>query len=166
VTLRFELEAGMFVEVEAVPDPPVYLFHAILDADAIFDEGRFREAIDAYAAAIRDTSLIDWKEATRQLGGRKALVGYALFRIAVAAAAAGDDPTASIDAVIVEGEEPLFQEAAQAFRRGYLDGRSVIRGCIEVNRYMATPAARAVLENRFDYGYANPRKQPSDVCPL
>jgi hypothetical protein len=165
-TVRFALTNGAYIEIESVPDAAVYLFHAILDADSLFDEGRFRESIDAYAAAITDPALRDWKAEIGRPSGRPALNAYALFRIAVAAAAVGEDPTSAIDAVIVEGEEPLFAEAAQAFRRGYLDGRSVVRGCIEVSRYLASPAAKAVLDDRFDYGYANPRKQPGDVCPL
>jgi hypothetical protein len=165
-TLRYALAGGVYVVSAVEPDPAVYLFHAMLDADRLFDDGRFREAIEAYAAAIRDTSLRDWKAEIGQREGRQTLLAYALFRIAVAAAAAGDDPMAAIDAVIIEGKEPLFAEAAQAFRRGYLDGRSVVRGCIEVTRYFSSPAAKALLEERFDYGYANPRKGPAEVCPL
>jgi hypothetical protein len=157
---------GVYQLQSATPDPPQFLFHAILDADTLFDGGDFRGAIAAYAAALEDPDLEDWKEVAGQEPGRPALTGYALFRIAVATAAAGDDPTAAIDAVITGSPEPLFAEAILAFRRGYQEGDSVTRGCLEATHYFSLPASEAILGLRFDYGYGNPRKGPQDICPL
>jgi hypothetical protein len=165
-TTAYALEDGQFQVQSSEPDPPVFLFHAILDADALFDAGEFDGAIAAYGAAIADDELKDWREETGQGAGRPSLEGYALFRIAVATAAAGDDPTAAIDSVITGSEEPLFAEASLAFRRGYQNGGSVTRGCLEATDYFSSPAAAAILDARFDYGYGNQRKGPADMCPL
>jgi hypothetical protein len=165
-TTTYELVDGAYMAVETVPDPPVYLVHAIFDADAIFDRGEFGESIEAYRAALEDDSLRDWQEEVDRGEGRSALVGYALFRIAVATAASGEDPTSAVDAVITQSPDPLFVEAVQAFRRGYQDGNSVSRGCVEATRYFSSPAAAAIVREAFDYGYGNPRKEPEDICPL
>ena len=36
----------------------------------------------------------------------------------------------------------------------------------EATRYFLLPEAEAVIEDRFDYGYGNPRKAAEDICPL
>ncbi|MCK9517670.1 MAG: hypothetical protein M0R74_01405 [Dehalococcoidia bacterium] len=154
-------------------DEPEYLYHAIADADLLFEQqGAFAAAIDAYRAAIDNPDLKDWKaevlpgRAAELPTGRGQLVGYALFRIAVATAALGQDAALAIDAVIAQSEEPIFAYAAEAFRRGYSDVGTIRAGCLEVTRYLTSANAPAYLAEVFDYGYANPRKSPTDICPL
>lgn len=170
-THTYGWNGSRYHEVSAVADPPAYLIHAIYDADALVAAGRFDDAAAAYAAAIADDSLKDWKaESGNQLpgaaSGREQLRGYALFRIAVVRAATGADPTLALDTVIAESQEPLFSNAAEAFRRGYREFGGVRAGCLEVTRYLTTPTVPEYLTNLFDYGFANPRRLPADVCPF
>lgn len=152
--------------------PPEYLIHAIQDADDRLEtESDLRGARDAYRAVITNTELKDWKAESGTIpaggvSGRGQLTGYALFRIAVITAALGEDPTLALDTTIVESEEPLFANAAEAFRRGYREAGTVRAGCLEVSRYLATPPVPAYITQLFDYGYANPAPTSADICPF
>lgn len=171
VTHTYGWNGARYAEVSAAPDPPEYLIHAIYDADALVASGRFADAIAAYSAAIASDSLRDWKAESGKIlpgapSGREQLRGYALFRIAVVRAAMGEDPALALDTVIAESAEPLFANAAEAFRRGYREFGGVRPGCLEVTRYLTTPTVPEYLANVFDYGFANPRRFPADVCPF
>lgn len=166
----FRLEGGRYTAVEEEPDEPDYLYHAVEDADRLFEED-LTAAIAAYSAIVSDTELKDWKPRADSPDRRPALKGYALFRIAVARAAQGSDPTAALDAVIRESKEPLFVNIAEEFRRGYQERRGVIAGCAAVNLYLSKPVpgtdTAAYVEKLFDYGYANPpgRTWLTRICP-
>lgn len=148
-------------------DPPVYLYHAIVDADAIFDRNDFSGAIASYRAAIENTALKDWKQEAQGVDGRSFLVGYALFRIAVATAAEGKTPTVALDEAIGQGPEELFRYAAEAFRSGYQEGQDPHQGCLRVTGYLATPPIPDRLRAMFNYGTANfPVKTSRDICDL
>jgi len=150
-----------------VPDKAVYLFHAVQDADELFDRAKFAEAITAYTAAVDSKTLKDWRQEADGANGRDSLAGYALLRIAVATAALGLDANKAIDAAIRDGKEPLFANAAQAFRRGLQEGSGVHGGCLEVTQYLGTPGIPEVVRAMFDYGYGNhPIKTYKDICPL
>ncbi|MGE5596602.1 MAG: hypothetical protein ACM3S1_11285 [Hyphomicrobiales bacterium] len=170
-TFTFTFENGRYAPSSTVYDPPVYLYHAIVDADALFAAGRFAEAIDAYRGAIANTALKDWKEETGvvadgQPSGRDQLASYALFRIAVATAAMGQDPTSAFDDAIVQSKEPLFSNATEAFRRGYREVGGVHAGCLEVTRYLSDKAVADYVSSVFNYGYANQPRRYGDICNL
>lgn len=170
-TRTYELLGGRYRLTRAVHDPPEYLFHAVLDADALFAAGKFEEAIVAYRDLIGAEGLRDWKQETGRGEGRPALEGYALFRIAVATAALGHDPTEAIDAAIREGKEIVFSIAAQEFRKGFQEHGSVIAGCAEATKYLGTVGngadTPAYVARLFDYGYANqPARTYQDICRL
>ncbi len=166
-TVTYTFENGRWGAKAVEPDPPVYLFHAIRDADGLFDLGKFAGAATAYRAAVDNPDLKDWRMETVGQPGRDSLAAYALLRIAVATAARGEDPTSAVDAAIRDSKEPLFVNAAEAFRRGFQEGNGVHGGCVEVTRYLATPGVPELVRQIFDYGYANyPVKSYRDVCPL
>lgn len=169
-TATYALSAGRYRLLARLPSPPEYLYHAILDADALFDQAKFDEAAAAYAAATANGTLKDWRAETGKGDGRAELGGYALLRIVIALAAANEDPTAAIDAVIQSSREPLWAGAAEEFRRGFQDRGGVHAGCAAVTNYLArvTPAAdnAAYVKAMFDYGFANPGKTYQDICPL
>ncbi|GIW13338.1 MAG: hypothetical protein KatS3mg062_0777 [Tepidiforma sp.] len=169
-TYRYTLRDGRFSARDITYDPPEYLFHAILDADALFARGLWEEAIAAYEQAIANPSLRDWKAETDRGESRSALVTYALLRIAIAAAADGRDANPFIDRVILEGKEPVFLNAAEAFRKGYQERGSVVGGCLEVTRYLAITGpgvdTPGYVQRLMDHGYANPRYTYRDICPL
>lgn len=170
-TRTYELLGGRYRLTKTEYDPPEYLFHAIVDADALFAAANFEEAIAAYRAAIGAEDLRDWKKDTGRGEGRPALEGYALFRIAVATAALGQDPTEAIDAAIREGKEIVFSIAAQEFRKGLQEHSSVIAGCAEATQYLGTVGngadTPAYIARLFDYGYANqPSRTYQEICRL
>lgn len=169
-TFTYTLADGRFGLASRDPDPPVYLFHAIMDADEFMADGRLDEAIEAYRAAVEDGALRDWPAEHGREPGRPALESYALFRIALATAAMGDDPSAALDLVITAAPEVVFRNAAEVFRRGFQEGGGVSAGCIEVTRYLATTGPGVdtprYLARLFDYGYANRQLTYRDVCPL
>ena len=170
-TRTYELLGGRYRLTQTVNDPPEFLFHAVLDADALFAAGKFEEAMVAYREVIGAEGLRDWKQETGRGEGRPALEGYALFRIAVATAALGHDPTEAIDAAIREGKEVVFSIAAQEFRKGFQEHGSVIAGCAEATKYLGTVGngadTPAYIARLFDYGYANqPARTYQDICRL
>jgi hypothetical protein len=170
-TRTYELLGGRYRLTRTEYDPPEYLYHAVVDADALFAAAKFDEAIRAYRAVIGAESLRDWKKETDRGEGRPALEGYALFRIAVATAALGNDPTEAIDAAIREGKEIVFSIASQEFRNGFREHGSVIAGCAEATKYLGTVGdgadTPAYIARLFDYGYANqPSKTYQDICRL
>ena len=175
-TMIYAFDGRRFGQQTEEPDKPVYLFHAIEDADAKFEAARLNSgdwqgAIDAYRLTVGNKDLKDWQQEARGVDGRAGLESYALFRIAVATAASGANPTAAIDAVVKEAKDPLFAYAAEQFRQGFLDRMSVHAGCLAATRYLATitPDADnpAHIHDVFDYGYANlPVRKYTDICPL
>jgi hypothetical protein len=165
-TSTFVLSGGVFALQAAIPDRPVYLVHAIADADALATMGKLGPSLAAFRALQGNTALKDWRLETGQAPGRDGLMGYVLYRIAVLVAALGEDPTAAFDAAITGGKEPLFVEGVQAFRRGFQERSTVTAGCIEATRYFSLPASRSILREIFDYGYANRRPEAADMCPF
>lgn len=166
----FRFEAGRYTPDEEKPDPPEYLYHAVDDADALF-KNDLAAAVGAYARLIGDRELKDWSAKPDAPDRRPALKGYALFRIAVARAAQGNDPAAALDAVIRESAEPLFVIVAEEFRKGYQERQGVIAGCAAVNLYLSRQVpgtdTAGYVEKLFDYGYANPpgRTWLNRICP-
>lgn len=171
----YALENGRFSRESLELDPPEFLYHAVLEADAAFAAARnatgsWSDAIASYEAIIEDGELRDWKAENGQPAGRAALEGYALFRIAVATAASGEDPTPAIDRTILESAEQVFVTGAEEFRRGYQDGLGVSRACNQATAYFSTIRdgydTPGYIAQLFDYGYENPRKTYLDLCPL
>jgi hypothetical protein len=170
VSTTYQLNAGRYRVAARSPAVPEYLYHAVLDADALFDLARFDDAVAAYRAALANPALKDWRTETGKGDGRAELGGYALLRIAIATAAANGDPTAALDAAIQASREPLWVGAAEEFRRGFQDRSGVHSGCVAVTNYLTkvTPTAdnAAYVKAMFEYGFANPGKTYRDICPL
>lgn len=158
-TTTYELSFGRYAASKSEPDAPEYLYHAIQDADQLFERD-LSLALPAYRAAVESTTLKDWPVRAGQEDRRPALRGYALFRIALGTALEGRDPTAALDEVIRESKEQLFVEVAEAFRRGFQEREGITGGCEAVNLFLnkKTPDADnpAYVADRFNYGYTNP----------
>jgi len=170
-TRAYAFSDGRYRLVRTDHGPSEYLYHAVLDADALFAAGKFELSIAAYTALINHAQLKDWKKEAGHGDGRPALEGYARFRIAVATAALGLDPTEAIDAAIRDGKEQVFSIAAQEFRKGFQEHRTVIAGCASATRYLGTTGNGAdnpaYIARLFDYGYANqPARTYQDICRL
>ena len=169
-TATYAVVDGRYTLSESKPDEPVYLIHAILDGDELFLKGDFPAAVTAYQAALATPGLRDWREEAAKGAGRPALRGYALFRIAVAQAALGAPPVdvrAAFDALVNGSTDQLFLNVMETFRRAYFEGgEKVHSACVEVTRYLSQPEVAPFVREAFDYGFANPRRSPADVCPL
>jgi hypothetical protein len=165
-TVTYLFDGTRYSAAKVEHEAPRYLYHAVLDADALFDAGRWAEARAAYLAAIASPVLLDWKYETQGLNGRAELYGYARFRVALATAGAGEDPTGALDDVITDSTEELFPRVATAFRQGYEQNGSPQQGCLAVTVYLATPPLPERIEEMFNYGTANPGKDVRDICPF
>jgi hypothetical protein len=158
-TTTFKLVNGRFAVANVEKDSPTYLFQAVEDADDAF--ARDIAASEAlYRAIVEDKDLKDWKLKPDAADRRPALIGYALYRIALIQAATGRDPSSALDTVITESKEPLFAYLAEAFRTGYQERGGVVGGCAAVNLYLKTPQAggadpTAYIAQLFNFGYTN-----------
>ncbi len=172
-TVVYTFDGKRYQVASVTADVAVYLYHAIVDADAKFDAGDFAGAITAYQGAIADKSLKDWKAEQGEKPGRPTLESYALFRIALATAASGLNPNAALDAVITftKDGDGVFGHIADEFRRGFASQGTTTAGCGEVTKYLQLVTADgdnpAYIRDVFYYGFANqPQKTFSDICPL
>ncbi len=145
-------------------DPPRYLLHAILDADATFEAGNYEEARAQYEAAAADTALVDWRVEAGEGSGRRELVPYALLRAGIAALRSGDS----------DGALGLFREASSRFAASLHGQVSAIFqeaverdlpaavACSTSQEYLRPQASR--YAEIWDYGYANPEHTIADLC--
>ena len=156
--------AGLKFFDTARDDPPRYLFHAILDADAAFEAGDYDAARAQYEAAAADTALVDWRVEAGEGSGRRELVPYALLRAGIAALRGGDN----------DGALALFRQAssrfaaslhgqvAAIFHEGVERELAPAVACSTSHEYLRLQAARYAAI--WDYGYANPEHRIADLC--
>lgn len=173
-TTTYTLQGARFAAGSVEPDEPEYLYHAFLDADAVFEDD-WQRSLPLFEAVIADTELKDWAARPGQDDRRAALRGLALFRIALVQAALQREPSvlnAALDRVILESDEQLFVNVATQFRKGYNERGGVIGGCAEVNLYLSRPIegtdTRGYVIQLFNYGYANPPGSDwlQRICPF
>jgi hypothetical protein len=153
-----------------------YLYFAVVDADAAYAAGNPASAIALYRKAAEDTSLRDWKE---ELGAggrdRDELVPYARFRLyltQMTLLATTDVDTAltlvgSIEALVGEYPNSLHAQAAQVFGHNYRRQKTpqegFTAGCVGFISFLNTH--RSEFDAAWDYGYANPKPEPDQLCP-
>ncbi|HXK33616.1 MAG TPA: hypothetical protein VNM91_06365, partial [Dehalococcoidia bacterium] len=113
-------DGAAYVLAATTQAAPEYLYHAILDADALLSERKFAEAAAAYVAAAEDPDLLIWHErATKP--ELEELRAYAYFRAALATLAGGGDAAQAaghLDAAVAENA-PLHSPLAAAFRDSF-----------------------------------------------
>lgn len=61
-TTVYQFDGTRYAMLSQAFEKPVYVFEAILDADAKFDKGNFAAAIAGYQDAIANNALKDWKK--------------------------------------------------------------------------------------------------------
>jgi hypothetical protein len=153
-----------------------YLYFAVVDADAAYAAGNPAGAVALYRKAAEDTSLKDWKE---ELGtgarDRDELVPYARFRLYLTQlillpTTAMDSAltlVGSIEALAQEFPDSLHAQAAQSFgdayRRQQTPEASYTAGCVAFTSFLEQ--RRSEFDAAWDYGYANPTRQPDELCP-
>ena len=144
------------------PAPARYLYHAILDADALLQLNDYVGAQAAYAAAVDDKSLALWKPDRNE---RAELEAYALFHAALADLLANADPGAAT-ALLDRSKayvNTLHAQLAGSFEAGYAAKQSVSVGCGAASDDLLRNGAE--YASFWDYGTANPRFDPTTICP-
>jgi len=151
---------------ETVLDPPTFLYHAILDANALINQSRFSEAERAFVAAVEDPALDSgWNMSdSSNIGGE--LESYAYLRAAVARLLGGSDSAGAVDYLdrVVSLDAPLHAPLAAAFRDTYADSGDMATACDAVRTYVADHLA--ALTDFWNFGYGNPPFDAEAFCPF
>jgi hypothetical protein len=140
-----------------------YLYHGILDADALLQAGDYAGAVAAYDAARGNGDLLLWKS---DAGEREELRAYALFRTALAHLL-GDGDGAAANAALDEARSlagTLHQQLAAAFQAGYAAKGEISAGCAAVQDDVRLNEPE--YADFWDFGTANPQFDPQAVCPF
>jgi hypothetical protein len=151
---------------ETALDPPTFLYHAILDANALLDASRFAEAEAAFLAAIADPALDRGGSFSGSPNNGAELEAYAYLRAAVAHLLAGSDPATAIEHLdrAAALEAPLHAPLAAAFRDAYTAAGDPIAACDAVRSYINSNLD--ALTEFWNFGYGNPPFDPEAFCPF
>jgi len=174
--LTYDWDGASFVLTRTRYAASGYLYFVVVDADAAYAAGNPAGASSLYRKAAEDTSLMDWKE---ELGAgardRDELVPYARFRsylTQMTLLPTTDVDTAltlvgSIEALAQEFPNSLHAQAAQrfgeAYRRQPTPQAGLTAGCIAFTSFLEE--RRSEFDAAWDYGYANPKPEPDQLCP-
>ena len=174
--LTYDWDGTSFEVTDIRYTASAYLYFAVVDADAAYAAGDPARATFLYRKAAEDTSLKDWKE---ELGAgardRDELVPYARFRLYLTQMTllpTTDVDTAltlvgSIEALVGEYPNSLHAQAAQrfgdAYRRQNTPAAGFAAGCVAFTSFLEE--RRSEFDADWDYGYANPRPEPDQLCP-
>jgi len=175
--LTYDWDGTSFILADRQSAPSDYLYFVVRDADAAYAAGKSARASSLYKKAAEDTSLKDWKE---ELGtgarDRDELVPYARFRVYLTQlrllAPTDTDPAlilvGSIEALAQEFPNSLHAQAAQRFSEAYrhqptTPDTAYTSGCAAVVSFLEE--RRSEFDAAWDYGYANPKRTPGELCP-
>lgn len=143
--------------------PPQFLYHAVKDADALFDEGQYIETRDAYVAAAEDPTLRAWMPDRNE---RAELESYALFRAGLAELLAQGD-VAAANGYFDRAQAytmTLHTQLGGSFQAAYAAKGEISAGCAAVRDDIFLNLAE--YQAFWDFGYANPEFDPDSVCPF
>jgi hypothetical protein len=148
---------------ETIPADSPYLYHRVVDADALLAAGDFPAAEAAYVAAAENPLAQAWRKETNEL---EELRAYALFRAALARLMAGGD-AATANAYLDRARSAagtLHAQLAGAFQAGYAAKGEISVGCAAVQDDLR--ANEAEYAAFWDFGSSNPPFNPAAVCPF
>jgi hypothetical protein len=168
VTQVWAWDGFAYVMRSSTPEPPEFLYHAVKDADALFDAGQYAPAEAAYLAAIGNPDLQIWMPDTAE---RAELEAYSLLRAAIATIAEGSTEaeraaaraTGYLDRAATN-QDLLHGSLAATFRAGYQAKLEINVGCAAVRDQLNARAAEYAFF--WDFGFANPPFTPASVCPF
>ena len=155
---------GLRFFVDERLDPPIYLIHAIADADALFASGDLAGARESYEQAAADMTLADWKLESGLRPGREELVPYSLVRAGLAALRQGDSAaaTALLDRAYKRHQRTLYGLAAIIYLAALNQGGTQAEACDLVETFLSTRASE--FARIWDYGYANREHSIAGFC--
>jgi hypothetical protein len=148
------------------PDPALYRFHVLNDADDAALEGDQATALLFYQRVIDDDTLLAWEPVVDE---QSHLTGYARYRLMILRLLAGEASEAENrrNELLVEftagapGGE--WSPAADAFFERFEQDEDAHAACSDVIDYLnANPDALLTLNS---YGYENRTYDASSVCP-
>jgi hypothetical protein len=145
------------------PGASNYLYHRVLDADALLAAGDYAGSEAAYVAAVDDQSLLLWKADENE---RAELDAYALFRAALAHLLSGGDATTANGYLDRAKAFPntLHAQLAASFQAAYAAKGEVGTGCAAANEDVRFNEAE--YRTFWDYGTDNAGFDPAAVCPF
>jgi hypothetical protein len=154
-----------------------YLYFVVLDADQAFIDGKAALTSSLYSRAAEDTDLKDWKAEIGTGTDRAELVPYAQFRLYLTQlsllnptdVASAESLVGSISGLAYQYPDSLHGQAAQHFAEAYRQeatgtpNDAYTAGC---NAFVAfLEEHRSEFDAIWDYGYANPKREPDQLCP-
>lgn len=142
------------------------LYHHILDADAALRAGAgdaYAAAIAAYRAAADDVRLVSCWGRPDEVDTLRA---YALYRLAVARAAAGDRAAAdmAVDEMARRYPHDPMSELARLWALSYRQTRDAAAACAVAAAFAERQPT--TWQRLNDFGFANPSFTAADVCPV
>lgn len=149
---------------EGALDPPRYLFHAIVDADAAFRAGDYALAKQLYESASADTSLVDWRVEQGRGSGRAELSAYAIFRAALSAQRLQDGAAmnALLDQAVNNFGRTLHGQVAAIYREGTRTDLAPGLICSAIEQFLRAQESRFL--SIWNYGPHNPSHAIGELC--
>jgi|CXWL01.1.fsa_nt_gi hypothetical protein len=148
---------------ETVAGPSPYLYHHIVDADALLAAGEYTAAEAAYLTAADNAGLLEWKPEANE---RAELTAYAFYRAALARLIAGGDTATAIARLDLAKTLPntLHAQLAGSFQAGFAAKSEIGVGCAAVRDDLrANDAEYAAF---WDFGTGNPAYNAAAICPF
>lgn len=156
--------AGSLFRAEVTQGPPVYLVHLVNDADALFNNGLYAEAEQAYLDAAANGTLPDWKAEIGEAPGRPELEAYSTFRAAISAFRQSDLIGAGrlLERAATQYPETMHGSAAVEYLIALQDGDTPEEACSAAEVFLGTFAAQYAAF--WNYGTENPERTVADLC--
>lgn len=155
-------EGGPYT-LQAIQRAPSWcLYHALEDAGAALEEGRYEDAAASYRAAADDPRLVACWQQPNEVDE---LHAFALYRLAVASAYGGD--MAGAEQAIADLESRFPDDRLRDLTRIWW---IVFKATGDKSAACATARSFAVRraetwQRLADFGYANPQMTATDLCP-
>lgn len=160
------LAGGPYVRVEQDHAPSFCLYHQILEGDAAMQRGRqdgYAAAIAAYRLAADDPRLVACWTRPDEVAELRA---YALLRLAVASAYAGDRAAAqaAVEELGSRYPDDSLAELARLWWLSYRATRDDAAACAVATTFASRRPE--TWQRLADYGFANPSSSAEALCPL
>jgi LysM repeat protein len=160
------LGGGPYVAMEQSYAPSFCLYHHILDADSAMQVGpydNYAAAIAAYRSAADDPRLVACWIRPNEVAELRA---YALYRLAVAYAYAGDLAAAGAAVEELGSRYPAdpLAELARLWWLAYRTARDDAAACAVADTFARRNPV--TWERLADYGFANPTYSAAMLCPV
>ncbi len=149
-------------------DPTDILYLWVTEADALFNDGLYGQALALYQQALNDPTLQTWKEPAAMVAPeRPELEAYILFRMGLSSfgmSGPNAQGTAYIQQAAADYAGNLHGDLANAFLTSFLAKNDVSLACAAVQGFIASNLN--LFEAFWDYGYGNPSFNATAVCPF